>query len=174
MNENRLREWLEIVGIVAVVASLVFVGMEIRQSARAASEEGIAGDLANMIAVESLVTANPDIWHRGCMGEDLSPPDQMVYTHIYHAYEFLHFMRWLRGNIGVHDAGEGLAIDNFAMNLYRSPGIQKEWQRHGDWRHHVPDHHDFQRWRVLVERRTAEFPKFEPDPIDDPYRCGLN
>jgi len=32
MDSNRLRDWLEIVGIFAVVASLIFVGMQMRQT----------------------------------------------------------------------------------------------------------------------------------------------
>jgi hypothetical protein len=36
MKGAALGEWLEIIGILAVVASLVFVGIEIRQSVRAA------------------------------------------------------------------------------------------------------------------------------------------
>ena len=36
MKGAALGEWLEIIGILAVVASLVFVGVDIRQSVRAA------------------------------------------------------------------------------------------------------------------------------------------
>jgi hypothetical protein len=50
----------------------------------------------------------------------------------------------------------------------------REWQLHGEWRHHLADHHDFQRWRKLVEARVAEYPEFEPEPIDNVFRCGLN
>ena len=52
MNGEQLRGWLEIVGILAVVASLVFVGLEVRQSSEAAKEEALSNDLSNMIAVD--------------------------------------------------------------------------------------------------------------------------
>ena len=65
MNESRLREWLEIVGILAVVASLVFVGIEIRQSSRADLEDSFVGDLGTMIALEEIVVENADVWLRG-------------------------------------------------------------------------------------------------------------
>jgi phage terminase large subunit-like protein len=32
----------------------------------------------------------------------------------------------------------------------------------------------FQRWRALVEARVAEYPAFEPEPIENVFRCGLN
>jgi hypothetical protein len=174
MTDSKLHDWGQVIGALAVVASLIFVGLEVRQQGEAANEEGISNDLANLIAVEELVTANPGIWLRGCQGETLSPDEQMVYTHIYHSYEFLYFMRWLRGKKGVHESTEGLAIDNFAMALYRYPGIQLEWERHGKTRHQVSDEVTFHQWRKMVEQRAAEYPSFEPDPIADPYRCGLN
>lgn len=174
MTESKLHDWGQVIGAIAVVASLIFVGLEIRQSGRAANEEGISNDLATVIAAEELVTANPGIWLRGCQGESLSPEEQMVYTHTYHAYEFLYFLRWLRQQKGVHESTDGLAVDNFAMNLYRYPGIQAEWARHAKTRRQVSDDVALHRWWALVERRVAEYPSFEPDPIADPYRCGLN
>jgi hypothetical protein len=47
MNSTKLNDWLEIVGIFAVVASLIFVGLELRQThliamAQAYQERAIA------------------------------------------------------------------------------------------------------------------------------------
>ena len=165
---------VDILGIFAVVASLIFVGIEVRQSGRAAMEDSFTGDLANMIPVEELVLENADVWLRGCRGEDLSEVEQMQFTHIYHLYEFSYFMRWLRGTQGVAAANDELTIDNMAWNLYRSKGLQREWDLHGTWRPHVPDERPFQQWRTLVEARVAEYPEFEPEPIDNVFRCGLN
>ena len=174
MTSSKLRDWLELVGIVAVVASLVFVGIEIRQSARAALEDSFVGDLDTIIGVEELVVEHADVWLRGCRGEDLSEMDQMQYTHIYHVYEFMYFMRWLRGTRGIAAANDELTIDNMAWNIYRSKGLKREWDLHGDWRPHVPDEMPFQQWRALVEARIAEYPEFEPEPLDNVFRCGLN
>ena len=174
MRGSTLREWLEIIGIAAVVASLVFVGIEIRQSARAALEDSFVGDLDTIIGIEELVVENADVWLRGCRGEELSDVDQMTFTHIYHVYEFMYFMRWLRGTRGVAAANHALTIDNMAWNLYRSRALRREWDMHGNWRPHVSEEMAFQRWRALVEARVAEYPDFEPEPIENVFRCGLN
>ena len=174
MSNGKLREWLELVGIAAVVASLVFVGIEIRQSSRSALEESLNGGLANALAVEELVVENADVWLKGCRGEPLSDVEQMQFTHIYHGYEFMYFMMWMRNQEGVASANDKLSIDNLAWNLYRSTGLRREWDLHGAWRPHVPDSLPFQRWRALVEERVAEYPEFEPVPIDNVFRCGLN
>ena len=174
MKGSVLREWLEIIGIVAVVLSLVFVGIEIRQSGRAAIEESVGSDFGAMIEVEALVVDNADVWLRGCRGEPLDEIEQTQFTRIYHVYEFMYFMRWLRGTMGVTAANNALTIDNMAWNLYRSAGLQREWDLHGAWRPHVPDEMPFQQWRALVEARVAEYPAFEPEPIRNDFRCGLN
>jgi hypothetical protein len=174
LNSAKLREWLEIIGILAVVASLVFVGIEIRQTSRAALEESFVGDLGTMIALEEIVVENSDVWLRGCRAEELNDVERVQFTRMYHMHEFLFFMRWLRGTEGVAAANDDLTIDNMAWNLYRSKGLQREWDLHGAWRPHVPDHMPFQRWRALVEARVAEYPAFEPEPIENVFRCGLN
>ena len=173
MKEKRLRDWLEIVGILAVVASLVFVGYEIRQSGRAALGSDIAGDFETMVSLESVILDNADVWLRGCQAEELEPAERLQFTHMYQLYVFSYFMRWLRDTQGVANSGETLTIDNMAWNLYRSPGIQREWQLHGEWRSHLSDHYPFQRWRKLVEARVTEYPVFEPEPVDNVFRCGL-
>ena len=174
MNDAKLREWLEIVGILAVVASLVFVGLEIRQSGRAAYDESISSDFEAIVNVETAIVDNADVWLRGCRAEELSDADQMKFTRLYTIYEFMYFMRWLRVVDGVGGGTEDLALDNMAWNLYRSKGLQREWDLHGDWRPHVPDEMPFQIWRSLIETRVAEYPDFEPAPIDNVFRCGLN
>jgi hypothetical protein len=96
MNSVKLREWLEIIGILAVVASLVFVGIEIRQTSRAALEESFVGDLGTMIALEEIVVENSDVWLRGCRAEELNDVERVQFTRMYHMHEFLFFMRWLQ------------------------------------------------------------------------------
>jgi len=174
MSDSKLREWLEVIGILAVFASLVFVGIEIRQTSRAALEDSFVGDLGTMIALEEIVVENSDVWLRGCRAEELNDVERVQFTRMYHMHEFLFFMRWLRGTRGVAAANDDLTIDNMAWNLYRSKGLQREWDLHGEWRPHVPDHMPFQQWRALVEARVAEYPEFEPTPVDNVFRCGLN
>ena len=173
MNDAKLREWLEIIGILAVVASLVFVGLEIRQSGRTAYDESISSDYDSIVSVETAITENADVWLRGCRAEELSDVDRVKFTHLYTMYEFMYFMRWMRAINGVGGGTEKLALDNMAWNLYRSKGLMREWQLHGGWRHHVSDTTEFHRWRELVEARVAEYPSFEPTPVDNVFRCGL-
>jgi len=40
--------------------------------------------------------------------------------------------------------------------------------------YHLREFMYLMRWRALVEARVAEYPNFEPEPIRNDFRCGLN
>lgn len=174
LKSRRYKAAIEVVGILSVVASLIFVGFEIRQSGRAANDASMASDASIVAEIESLVLSNPDVWRRGCEGEDLEPTEALIYSHIHHASMFQYFLRWLRDIKGLDVASAELSIDNLAMNIYRNPGFAREWNAHGASRHHVSDEADMEIFRRLVDDRVAEFSAFEPTPLDFSSRCGLN
>ena len=61
-----------------------------------------------------------------------------------------------------------------AATIHRNPGLKRLWDNHGKARYHIPDEIPFQRWRVLVDDRLDEFTIFEPVPLRNFARCGLN
>lgn len=174
MDKENVADWTQIVGLFAVIASLVFVGYELRQAGLVAAEESLLSDEANRISMHSMVVDNSDVWLRGCMGEELEPAERMVFTRIFNAYVFHQFYAWLRTREAISLGSESLAVTHMAVNLYRNPGFQHEWRNLGEWRSHVPDESLFHIWRRLVEDRLKEMPSLEPTPVSDPYRCGLN
>lgn len=174
MDKEKTADWTQIVGLFGVVASLMFVGYELRQAGRVATEESLLSEEANAINVHSLVIENADVWLRGCTGEELEPTERVVFTRIFNAYVYQQVYAWLRTREAVSLGSESLAVTHMAVNLHRSPGFQREWRNLGEWRRHVPDEYLFQTWRRLVEDRLKDMPSIEPTPVLDPYRCGLN
>lgn len=174
MNKENWKVVVEFVGALSIVASLIFVGLEVRQSGRSALDSALSSDAALIVDTEALVLAHPDVWFRGCAGEPLEGPDAVIYSHIYHAYLFQYFLRWVRNDRGMAAASADMAIDNVAMNIHRYPGFRAEWDRHGGARYHVPEDVSLQAFRRAVEERLAEYERFEPAPLDVAGRCGLN
>jgi hypothetical protein len=174
MDKEKVADWIQIVGLFAVIASLIFVGYELRQTGLVATEESLLSEEANVTSMQSLVVENADVWLRGCMGEELEPTERMVFTRIYHTYVFRQFYTWMRTREAISVGSGSLGVAHMAANLYRNPGFQREWRQHGEWRRHVPDEAIFQVWRRLVEDRLKDMPGIEPTPVLDPYRCGLN
>lgn len=173
MKKQVWKNAIEAVGVISIVASLIFVGLEVRQSTRAALDASLSSDSSIIIDTESLVLSNPDVWHRGCLAELSDPAEQLIYSRIHHAYLFNYYLRWLRSTMGVESSSGPLAVDNVAMNVYRYPGFRAEWEAHGASRLHVDSQVPLQIFRRLVDERVKEYPTFEPVPLTDVSRCGL-
>ena len=173
MKQDQWKNTVEAVGILSIVASLAFVGLEVRQSTKAATDASLSSDTSIIVDTESLVLSHADVWRRGCLGESLAPAEQMIFSHIHHAYVFNYYLRWHRATDGVGASSSPLAIDNVAMNIYRYPGFKHEWEAHGASREHVEDTVPLQVFRQLVNDRVAQYPGFEPEPLSDISRCGL-
>ena len=77
---KKFNEVAELVGIVALVASLVFVGLQMQQSHRIALSEHHLQYVANIIAATDAIAEHPDIWARGNAGEDLEPQELAVFA----------------------------------------------------------------------------------------------
>ncbi len=126
MDSAKINDWMQVIGIFAVVASLVFVGMQMRQDQEIAITETrssvtqIIGDLATIIEVA------PGTWKRGLDGEELSEEESITFLAMAVAVEshfFNVYLRFLRLSIGDPDA----ITRNFAYALYVYPGLQRAY-----------------------------------------------
>lgn len=61
VEPSRLRTWSEAVGLIAVIASLIFVGLEVRQNA-AATRAATAQSLNDGWLEWNLTMSDPDLW----------------------------------------------------------------------------------------------------------------
>ena len=68
MKHSTWRESAELVGIFAILASLIFVAMQLRQDRVLTETEMRAGMVANSIAVNDSIVANANIWVKGNEG----------------------------------------------------------------------------------------------------------
>jgi hypothetical protein len=66
----------ELLGIVAIVASLVFVGMELRQSRAIAISEGNLANAEIQIERNNAINEHSIVWIRGNSGEPLAEKDR--------------------------------------------------------------------------------------------------
>ena len=62
----------ELIGMAAIVGSLIFVGLQIRQEQVIALSELNLSLLASQIELNNSISDNADIWVRGNAGEELS------------------------------------------------------------------------------------------------------
>lgn len=59
MNQTKVRDWLEVIGIFAVVASLIFVGLQMRQAQEISMSQTYQARTASAAEWNSAFAANP-------------------------------------------------------------------------------------------------------------------
>ena len=82
LNSSRIREWLEIVGLMGVVGSLIFVGLEVRQSRQIAYMDQLAVARQLVGDYRQKLIENSEIWYRGCSGEVLADAERFVFVQL--------------------------------------------------------------------------------------------
>jgi hypothetical protein len=127
MNHKDRLPVAELLGIAAVVASLIFVGLEIQQSREIARSDWTGVLSQEQLAFDSLLMEQPEVWHKGCLGNELSPSERNIFIRQFSAFYYLSFARWLRGNIGINGADPEWVAKEYAKNLHRYPGLGIMW-----------------------------------------------
>ncbi len=125
----------EFAGISAIVASLIFVGLQLRQEQAIAIVDTYGSVVESNEAVLSLIGEHPDIWEKGLLGDKLSTSDEIVFSGMvravfsHHAHMFIRFAR-----IGPGDP-EGIMKD-FAYAIYIFPGLRRQWEADNEFQDH--------------------------------------
>lgn len=126
MKYTKWKDIAELVGIAAIVGSLIFVGMELRQQQRMAENEVSFNLVETRRAVRSAIVENADIWLRGNEGQALDPEETTI-------YEMLIRMYW-SGQFWAATTRRGVgreldvSIHDFAAFLHQNPGARRMWE----------------------------------------------
>jgi hypothetical protein len=79
MNRTYWKDIAELVGIAAIVASLIFVGLQMRQDRTIAESESYIDAASQITELNQLISDNKDIWVKGLDGDELTAEEQSVY-----------------------------------------------------------------------------------------------
>ena len=118
-----LREAIEFIGITAVVVSLAFVIYELRLSRSIARSEGFNQINELNQGLSEMIASHPDVWHRGCLGEELTPEESIIFSKLAQARVVHGFTQWGRAQAGIStNIPEAIAY-SLALNIYLFPGL---------------------------------------------------
>ena len=127
MSFKKFNEVAELLGMVAIVASLIFVGLQMRQSQRIALADMLSADSSASIELASLMSDHSEVWVRGIAGEELEDSDAVVFKSIVFA---LGDNAWSRQDqyrrLGDDTMADGL-VHRFAAYLHDRPGVRRVW-----------------------------------------------
>ncbi len=134
MNSANWKYLAELIGIAAIVASLMFVGLQMRQTQELAYAQASVDLMANHIATAGLKAEHADVWAKGSIGDQLSDRDTYIYRELIALEDSSAFLEYSTyGRLGGYGK-EIIAID-FATLLHRNPGARREWDiRQADFR----------------------------------------
>ncbi len=134
MNSQKLHDWLQIVGIAAVVGSLIFVGMQLKQSDDIALAEVFESTAARGIEQRALVAQHAHIWQKACLGEELDAWEKVIAGNIFFAYLQGNFNTWMRyRETGFGGVDPRFLIDAYAANIHRYPGFRHMTLSWNEW-----------------------------------------
>jgi hypothetical protein len=126
MKKADWKDIAELVGIAAIVASLVFVGLQMRQEQTIAITETRSTVTHKIGEITTVIESNPGVWIRGLDGEDLTAEERVVFysmAELVESYFFDMFLRFRNLDIG---SVEPLARD-FAFAVYTYPGLKQAY-----------------------------------------------
>ena len=127
MDFKKFNEAAELVGIVALIASLVFVGMEIRQSRLIALAESDATNSNASIEMASLINDSSDVWARAISGVDLDEADSETFENIIIALSDRNWSLQNQFRMLGDSEGADWVTHEFAVFLHQRPGARSAW-----------------------------------------------
>ena len=88
---------MELVGVAAIVASLVFVGFQLRQDRELMTVATFGSVTESINSLSELVQNRSELWVRGLDGEELTDPENAIFMSMVSAVEthYINFLvRW--------------------------------------------------------------------------------
>ena len=127
MKAIRLKDVVETIGIISIVASLIFLAIQVKQAREVALSETTAAMRENGLQLESLVVEHADVWWRGSTGELLPEPEATVFRYLVEAHANLAFSNHAQAeSLGESDIA-AVVLHDFSAFLYMNPGVRREW-----------------------------------------------
>ena len=127
MNSSNWKDVAELVGIAALVASLVFVGLQVRQDQDIAVAQIYADHDDTVIEWARLISENKDIWVRGLKGEALNDADRAVFVALASTYFMKEGDRYVRAILISPVPPDSITID-VAQTIFAYSPLEAIWE----------------------------------------------
>lgn len=137
MDSAKLNDWMQVVGILAVVGSLIFVGLQMRQDRNIAMAEALSSRSAAISELAALIGSNKALWISGLNDDELSEEDRAAFQAMAEAVESYFVALYVRLATIPRSSGLGPQqeepISNYAFALYLHKGLRRTWNTQQDY-----------------------------------------
>ena len=155
----------EFIGAIAIVVTLIYLAVQLRQNTRATIIGGTEFAGAMLFHWAELVAENSQVWVKGLSGEDLSAEESAVFWELASASDFRYFTAWRR-TISIGPSEElGRQFVRFqAFDIYTSPGLLAFWQKHQERLNHIEiSGLPGEEWITAVNEQIRQFQEASTD-----------
>ncbi len=171
MSSIGWKNYVEGLGVFALVASLLFVGYQLQQDRQIAGAQVTAEATAATYELFALISDSRDIWLRGLMGEDLSEADEIAFKAIAIAIYTRHFYYYQTRNLLKYGSAD-LVVQQYAFDLYQYPVLRRIYVQEGnliDARNRIFGRPVNRGFRARVKERLDELDRASPEIPDRSY-----
>ena len=128
MRSASWRVIAEAIGVAAIVASLLFVGFQLRQDAQIARAEVFGTFIATTIEMNQENYPYADLIIKANRGEELSEAERYILDDMVANMAQNVIFLYFRGQ-QVGEIGSSTNELNFAAHLFENPGLRAAWER---------------------------------------------
>lgn len=128
MNSAKLNDWMQVAGIFAVVASLLFVGLQMQQDRQLAGAQLFAETDDSTTNTAALMNENIDIWMSGSRGNELSAKDEAIYQNLFMSVRY-GYASFYETQIRLDALSPDWVARKFAYQLYSNAGLRRIWNQ---------------------------------------------
>lgn len=169
MKPENWKDVAELIGVAAIVASLVFVGLQLRQEQEIAITETFGDMSQSMVDLALEIGNHMDTWQRGLDGEELTSSEQGRFDALATSAIQLNqriYIRWVR--LGPIDPD--VAASSFAYALYIFPGLRRHYEAVNGFEASLESARGFSQainpWQPAVNRFLQHYDETQP-PIPE-------
>ncbi len=158
MQNLKWKSLAETLGIAAIVASLIFVGLQMRQSQVIAIAETYMSILSSEIEVRNAVSEHAILWSKANSGAELDEAETVIFGNLVanlssETHRSMNQLRRLD-----HIGAARSQVHSFASFLHQNPAARQVWTVQSEiWSKH----------RLLLEDRVSDYPSMV---LDDLYK----
>lgn len=126
LDNNRWKFAAEIIGIAAIVASLLFVGLQMKQAENIARYEFFSGVDAPVDFVEAL-RGHEEIWLKGCADDEMTDAEMLIFLRLTSMHDLARNAQMNRVRLLDLSISSDYPAYRMALDLYSNPGLRKAW-----------------------------------------------
>ncbi len=167
------KEFIEVAGLAAIVASLIFVGLQLRQSEDIGVAEGYAAYFSHRLETSNSIKEHIEIWAKGVAGEKLNEDESAVFAILVNQVNESAIQGFLytKEVAGIQEAQ--ILAQDFAIFLYLNPGARVVWnEREGALaaiRSPLTGETEGHPWTTTVRSYLAELDRRQPQIDVQPF-----